>query len=112
MNMVLVFALIGGVITFLPIPGTSLVLIGMEIFLLYKIQSKYNAFDIISFIAVATGLAAVSGVLKALSAALYLALPVIGWLTSALIAFGFIMIFGNIADGHYAKHAHRQKDTA
>jgi uncharacterized protein (DUF697 family) len=104
--MILLFALIGGLIAFLPIPGTSLVLIALEIFLLYKIQNKYNAFDLVSFIGVSAGLAGVSAILKALAASLTL-IPVIGWAVSAFIAFGFIMIFGNIADGHYSRLARR-----
>jgi hypothetical protein len=106
--MILAFALVGAVIAFLPIPGTSVVLIGLEVFLLYRIQCKHNAFDLGSFIGVAAGLAGVSAVLKAMAAALIL-LPVISWLMSAAIAFGFIMIFGHIADGHYAKLALRNR---
>jgi hypothetical protein len=43
MNLILVFALMGAVVAFIPIPGTSFILIGMEVFLLYKIQCKYGS---------------------------------------------------------------------
>ena len=67
---------------------------------------KYNAFDLVSFIGVAAGLAGVSAILKALASVL-IVVPIIGWLMSSVIAFGFIMIFGHIADGHYSKLARR-----
>jgi len=99
--MILKFAFVGALVALVPVPGVSFVLIPMEIFLLYKIMKKYNAFEVPTFVAAGTGLVAASAFLKAMASWLYLIVG-LGSLANALVAFGFIMAFGGLAEHHYA----------
>lgn len=103
--MIFAFALIGAVVGF--IPGGSFLLIPMEVCLLYRIMNKHNAFDWMPFFGTAAMLCGVSAVLKGL-ASLSQAVPVIGQIANSLVAFGFIMAFGTLAEQHYSKVRHRQ----
>jgi hypothetical protein len=106
MKIVWAFAFIGGFVAFLPIPGVSFILIPMEIFLLYKIASRHNAFDFVPLLGFTGLLLTISIVLKGLAAALT-AIPLIGWMANSLVAFGFIMTLGHMAESHYSKHRRR-----
>jgi hypothetical protein len=99
--MILAFALIGAVVGFFP--GGSFLLIPMEVYLLYKICTKHKAFDFPMFFLVAAALIGVSAFLKGLATFLQ-AIPVIGQFANSLVAFGFIVAFGNIAEHYYSRH--------
>lgn len=73
--MILGFALIGAVVAF--IPGGSFLLIPMEVFLLFKIARKYDAFEMTKFIAISVPLIGISVFLKGLATFLQ-AVPVLG----------------------------------
>jgi len=107
--MILAFALIGAVIGF--VPGGSFLMIPMEVYLLYRIMNKHNAFDWMPFFGTAAMLCGISAVLKGL-ASLLQALPVIGQIANSLVAFGFIMAFGNLAEQHYSKARRPQPPAA
>jgi hypothetical protein len=100
--MILAFATIGGVVAF--IPGASFILIPMELIMLYKIATKYNAFEFFPFIIMAGTLVTISLFLKGLAAFLY-PVPVIGELANSLVAFGFIFVVGMLADKYYANRS-------
>lgn len=101
------FAFIGGLVAF--IPGASYLLIPMEVYLLYKIAMRYcDHLDVPSFVGAATALVAGSTFLKSL--ALFLnPIPVIGQIANSLVAFGFIVAFGLLAEHHYAKGPESQR---
>jgi hypothetical protein len=75
----------------------------MEVFLLFKIAKKYDAFDMTKFIAISVPLIGVSVFLKGLATFLQ-AVPVFGQFANSFVAFGFIYAFGTAADHHYSKH--------
>jgi uncharacterized protein (DUF697 family) len=97
---IVIFAVIGAFIALIPVPGTSFLLIPMEIFLLYKIMKAYSAFDIPIFVAVAAGLTTASAFLKGVAFWLYFIVG-LGSIANAIVAFGFIMAFGSIANHYY-----------
>lgn len=102
--MILKFALVGAFVALVPVPGASFVLIPMEVFLLYKIMKKYNSFEVPTFVAAGTGLVAASAFLKGMASWLYLVVG-LGSIANAVVAFGFIMAFGSLAEHHYASKA-------
>lgn len=97
--MVVVFAIIGAVLGF--VPGGSFIMIPMEIFLVYSIQKKYDAFDFVTFILLAGALGACSIFLKGLASFLHV-IPLIGQFANSIVGAGFILIVGNLAEQHYA----------
>src|SRR5271168_3993304 len=97
--MILTFALIGAVLGF--VPGGSFLLIPMEVYLLYSIMTKYNAFDWMPFLGTAGFLCAVSVTLKGLATFLH-GIPGVGQVANSLVAFSFIMALGNLAERHYS----------
>jgi hypothetical protein len=100
--MVLTFALIGAAVAI--IPGASFLLIPMEVYLLYRIMMKYNAFDWMPFLGTAGAICAISATLKGL--ALFLSwIP----LANSVVAFGFIFAIGTLADQHYSGFHRKQK---
>ena len=98
--MTVALAFIGAVVAF--IPGGAFLLIPMELFLLYSIMKKYNAFDFIPFIGLSAALICVSGFLKGLAFFLN-GIPIIGQLANSFVAFAFIMAIGYMAEDHYKK---------
>lgn len=100
--MVLTFAWIGAVIAF--IPGASFILIPAEVLLIYKIASKYNAFEFFPFITMTAALVTISAFLKGLATFLH-TLPVFGQIANSLVAFGFISVVGLLAEQYYAKRS-------
>ena len=93
------FALIGGVVAL--IPGASFILIPMEVFLIYQIAAKHNAFEFGPFIVMTAALVTISAFLKGLATFLH-ALPIIGQIANSFVAFGFIMVVGLLAEQYYA----------
>jgi hypothetical protein len=104
--MVFGFAVIGSVVAL--IPGASFLLIPMEVYLLYRIITKYDAFDLYSFIGISGGLVAISGFLKGLAWFLH-AVPVFGQFANSAVAFVFIMALGSVAKHHFARRAQSSK---
>jgi len=92
--------MIGAIVGF--VPGGSFILIPMEVFLLYKIISKYNAFHLGEFLGLAAALIGLSTFLKGLATFLH-PIIIIGQIANSLVAFFFIIAFGYMADQHYSK---------
>jgi hypothetical protein len=100
--MVFVFAIIGAIVAFFP--GASFILIPMEVFLIYKIARRHNAFDFPIFIVMMAALMPISGFLKGLATFLQV-IPVIGQIANSLVAFGFIIAVGLLAEQFYANRS-------
>jgi uncharacterized membrane protein len=94
------FAAIGAVVAF--IPFASYLLIFLELYLLYKIVTCYGELQVPTFAAVATGLVAASVTLKSLALTLNVFVGT-GQIANSLVAFGFIVAFGLLAQHHYSK---------
>ncbi len=98
MGFVFLLALIGAVVAF--IPGASVILIPMEIFMVYKIANSHNAFELGLFIAMSVGIVTISVTLKGLALLLDI-IPVVGEIANSLVAFMFIVCLGFIAETYY-----------
>lgn len=93
------YAIAGAAIGFFP--GGTFILIPMEVYLIYRIAKKYNAFDLVPFIVMSAALVTIGGFLKGLAMSLHW-LPVIGQLANSIVGGGFILIIGVVAEQHYA----------
>ncbi len=100
--MIIVCAFIGFIVGFIPM--ASFLLIPLEGYLLYSIMDKYHAFDLWVFLGSFTVLAGLSFLLKGLASFLH-ALPGIGQFANSIVACGWILVFGFLADKHYAELA-------
>jgi len=98
--MVQKYAIAGAAIGF--IPGGSFLLIPMEVYLLYQIATRHNAFAPVPFLAMAAALVTISTFLKGLATFLH-ALPVLGQFANSIVAGGFILIMGSAAEQHYSR---------
>lgn len=103
--MVQKFAIAGAVVGF--IPGGSFILIPMEVYLIYQIARRHNAFEPLPFVAMAAALVTISGFLKGLATFLH-ALPLIGQVANSVVAGGFILIVGTAAEQYYSRKAGHQ----
>jgi hypothetical protein len=101
MNPVYVFATIGALIALLP--GASFLLIILEAYLAYSIARRHNV-PVLNGVGIIGALITGSVVLKALASFLHIFLG-IGQLANALVAFGFIVVFGNLVDQFFARQA-------
>jgi hypothetical protein len=97
--MVFAFAAIGAVVAL--IPGGSFVLIPLELIMLYMIADKNNAFELPPFLAMGAGIATMSAVLKGLASLMHV-VPIVGQIANSLVAFGFIVVVGLLAEKYYS----------
>jgi hypothetical protein len=102
--MVLKFALLGAVVAL--IPGAAFILIPMELFMLYQIAGKHNAFEMAPFLGMSAALVTISVFLKGLATFLHL-IPGLGQIANSLVAFGFISVVGTLAEQYYSNRATR-----
>lgn len=96
--MVLKYAIIGAIVALVPM--ASFVLIPMEVYMVYKIATRHQAFDLVHFAVFAAALVAVSTILKGMATYLHVIVG-IGQLANAGIAFFFILALGAVAEKHY-----------
>lgn len=101
MNPLYVFATIGALIAL--IPGASFLLIILEAYLSYSIARRHNV-PVLNGVGIIGALITGSVILKALASFLHIFLG-IGQLANALVAFGFIVVFGNLVDQFFARQA-------
>lgn len=102
--MVLAFAAIGAVVAL--IPGASFFLIPLELFMLYQIAEKHNAFELPTFLAMCAAIVTTSAFLKGLASFLH-AIPIVGQLANSLVAAVFIAVVGLLAEKYYSGKAVR-----
>jgi hypothetical protein len=105
-KLILLYGLVAGVLAALtsPLPGTSLLLTGLEIFMLVHL-AKRNKFELklanIGFLA--TALWGVSTVLKDAGVELLRFAPGIGWAAGVVVAVLFVFFLGVLANLYFSK---------
>lgn len=99
--MIFKFAVFGGLVAF--IPGASFILIPLELHIVYKIADKYNSFELFPFIMMSAAIISISFFLKGLASFLH-PFPIIGQFANSIVAFGFILILGRLAEKHYSNN--------
>jgi uncharacterized protein (DUF697 family) len=104
--LVLIYTLIAGVISALtaPIPGTSLLLTGLEVYMLVHLSQQHDyqlGFKEIGYSAIA--FYSLSTVLKDAALELLSFLPIIGWIAEVIIAMLFVFLLGNLANLYFRK---------
>jgi uncharacterized protein (DUF697 family) len=105
-KLILLYTLIAGLLAALtsPIPGTSLLLTGLEILMVVHLAKK-NHFDLslktLGFSA--TALWGVSSVLKDAGVELLRFAPLLGWAAGVIIAVLFVFFLGILANLYFGK---------
>jgi len=104
--LILIYTLIAGLIAAAgsPFPGTSLLLTGLEIFMVVQL-AKRNKFDLslqaIGF--TATAIWGVSTILKDTAIELLKFIPGPGWLAGVIVAVVFVFFLGALANLYFNK---------
>jgi len=106
MKLILIYTLIAGVVSALtaPIPGTSLLLTGLEIYMLVHISKEHDSklgLKEIGYSAIA--LYGLSTTLKDAALELLTFVPVIGWGAEVIVAMLFVFFLGILADLYFKK---------
>ncbi|MEW6405648.1 MAG: hypothetical protein AB1649_27965 [Chloroflexota bacterium] len=108
MTLILLYTLIAGILAGLtaPIPGTSLLLTGLEIYMLVHL-AKVNGYDL-GLKEVGYSAAAIYGIstlLQDLALEILTFVPVIGWGAEVVVAVLFVFFLGNLATLYFSKRA-------
>ncbi len=106
MKLVLIYTLIAGVVAGVtaPIPGTSLLLTGLELYMIVhiaKTHGKQVGFKEIGYSAVA--IYGLSTILKDTALELLTFIPVVGWVTEVIVAMVFVFFLGSLVDLYFKK---------
>jgi uncharacterized protein (DUF697 family) len=106
MKLVLIYTLAAGVISAItaPIPGTSLLLTALEIYMivhLAKIHEFKLGFKEIGYSAVAIW--GLSTILQDTALEILSFVPVIGWISEVIVAVLFVFFLGNLANLYFRK---------
>ena len=106
MGLILIYTLIAGVISAVtaPIPGTSLLLTALEIFMivhLAKVHEFKLGFKEIGYSAMAIW--GISTILQDAALEILTYLPVIGWAAEVIVAVLFVFFLGNLATLYFRK---------
>ena len=107
MKLILIYSLIAGVISALtaPIPGTSLLLIALEIYMLVhlaKIHKFQLGFKEIGYSAMAIW--GLSTLLQDAALEILTFVPVIGWASEVIVAVLFVFFLGNLANLYFKRN--------
>jgi uncharacterized protein (DUF697 family) len=105
-KLILVYTALAGLLAALtsPIPGTSLLLTGLEVFMVVHLAKKNN-FDL-SLKALgfsATALWGISTVLKDAGLELLRFAPILGWAAAVIVAMFFVFFLGILANLYFGK---------
>ena len=106
MNLILLYTVIAGVIALItaPIPGTSLLLTALEVFMIVHL-AKINNFKLglkeIGYSAAA--LWGISTLLKDTALEILTFFPVIGWAAEVIVAVLFVFFLGYLVNLHFSK---------
>lgn len=106
LKLILIYTLIAGLIAALgsPIPGTSLLLTGLEVLMIVQL-AKRNKFDLslqaIGF--TATAIWGISTILKDTAIELLKIIPGPGWVAGVLVAVIFVFFLGILANIYFSK---------
>jgi len=105
-KLILIYTGLAGLLAALtsPIPGTSLLLTGLEIFMVVHLAKKNN-FDLslktLGFSA--TALWGISTVLKDAGLELLRFAPILGWAAGVIVAMLFVFFLGTLANLYFGK---------
>ena len=105
-KLVLIYTMLAGLLAALssPIPGTSLLLTGLEIFMIVHL-AKVNHFDLnlrtLGFSA--TALWGVSTILKDAGLELLRFAPILGWAAAVIVAMLFVFFLGTLANLYFSR---------
>ncbi len=104
--LILIYTLIAGAISAAtaPIPGTSLLLTALEIYMLVHLSKAHEyqlGFKDIGYSAIA--LYSLSTLLKDTALELLSFLPVVGWIAEVIVAMLFVFFLGNLANLYFRK---------
>ena len=104
--LILLYTVIAGLLAAAtsPLPGTSLLLTGLEIFMLVHLAKRNNfelTFGNIGF--AATALWGVSTVLKDAGVELFRFAPGLGWAAGVIVAVIFVFFLGMLANMYFGK---------
>jgi len=105
-KLILLYTLVAGLLAALtsPIPGTSLLLTGLEVLMVVHLAKK-NHFDL-SLKALgfsATALWGISTVLKDAGLELLRFAPILGWAAGVIVAMLFVFFLGTLANLYFSK---------
>jgi uncharacterized protein (DUF697 family) len=106
MKLVLIYTLIAGTIAFVtaPIPGTSLLLTGLEMYMLVHIAKVHDFKLGIKEIGIsAVTIWGVSTLLQDTALEILTFFPVIGWVAEAIVAALFVFFLGSLANLYFKK---------
>ena len=106
MKLILLYSALAGLLAALtsPIPGTSLLLTGLEVFMVVHLAKKTN-FDL-SLKALgfsATALWGISTILKDAGVELLRFAPILGWAAGVIVAMLFVFFLGTLANLYFGK---------
>ena len=105
-KLVLIYTALAGLFAAVtsPIPGTSLLLTGLEIFMIVHL-AKVNQFELnvrtLGFSA--TAIWGLSTILKDAGLELLRFAPILGWAAAALVAMVFVFFLGTLANLYFSK---------
>ena len=113
MKLILIYSLIAGVISALtaPIPGTSLLLTALEVYMIVHISKVHEArlgLKEIGYSAVA--LYGLSTVLKDIALEILTFVPVIGWGAEVIVSVLFVFFLGMLANLYFSKPSRKGRD--
>ena len=106
-RLILIYTLVAGVISAItaPIPGTSLLLTALEVFMLVHL-AKVNNFQLglkeIGYSAAAIW--GISTALKDVALEILTFFPVIGWIAEVVVAILFVFFLGNLANLYFSNY--------
>ena len=106
MKLILIYTLVAGVLALVtaPIPGTSLLLTSLEIFMIVHL-AKINNFDLglkeIGYSAAT--LWGVSTLLQDVALEILTFVPIIGWAAEVIVAVLFVFFLGNLLNLYFSR---------
>ncbi len=107
-KLILIYTVVAGVVAGItaPIPGTSLILTGLEVYMIVHL-AKVNNYNIslkeIGYTAVA--IYGLSTILQDAALELLTFVPVIGWVAEVIIAVLFVFFLGSLANLYFSKRS-------
>jgi len=106
LKLILIYTVVAGVVAGItaPIPGTSLLLTGLEVYMIVHL-ANVNHYNIslkeIGYTAIA--IYGLSTVLQDAALELLTFVPLIGWIAEVIIAVLFVFFLGNLANLYFSK---------
>lgn len=109
--LILIYTLIAGIISALtaPIPGTSLLLTALEVYMIVHLAKVHDAKLGLKEIGYSTvALYGLSTVLKDAALEILTFVPVIGWASEVIVAVLFVFFLGMLANLYFSKPSRKQ----